>query len=263
MIIGISDSPNTSKMRHVMPGEHMVKILICDDDCDFLKSFGNQVRELLQQRGQQAKIHTFQQADAIPKNKLEECELAFIDIEFAGWKYNGIDIARKLREVQPNAVVIFVTNFPQYAPEGYEVHAFRYLLKGEIKTKLNSYLTLALRQLQTVKQTLHINISGEHINVPLEDILYIESHLHTVVAYVQKKPGKVITYSFYAAIGNLEEQLSQYAFLRIHKSYLVNMKYLQKFQCKEAVLSTGTVLRGSEQNYRKQKKEFLLWKGRQ
>ena len=59
----------------------------------------------------------------------------------------------------------------------------------------------------------------------------------------------------------LEEQLESKGFLRIHKSYLVNMSHLQKFQSQGAVLDDGTTLRVSERSYADQKRKYLFWRG--
>ena len=115
-------------------------------------------------------------------------------------------------------------------------------------------------QLKTSRETLKIKVNGEIIDIPMNDILYIESQLRMVLINVQKENG-IKQYSCYAAISDLEEQLALQGFLRIHKSYLVNMNHLKKFQCHEAFLDNGTVLRVSEKNYAEQKKKYLLWKG--
>lgn len=244
-------------------GVHMITILICDDDVAFLNRLGTQVRAIIKKMSKQARIYMFQCAEEIPKHVLDVSDIAFLDIDFARKGYNGIDMARSLRNTQSDAVVIFVTNFAEYAPEGYEVHAFRYLLKQEVERKLEGYLLQALDHIKKARQTMQINVSGEIISVPLEDILYIESQLHTVNVYALKSNKKDTTaYSFYATISGLEEDLCAYGFLRIHKSYLVNMKHIKKYQCKAAELSNGTVLRVSEKNYSEQKKKYLLWKGK-
>ena len=166
--------------------------------------------------------------------------------------------------MQGQAVIIFVTNFPEYAPEGYEVQAFRYLLKDEMHKKLKPYLIQAFSQLTVVKKVFPVNVSGEVVNLQLDDVLYMESQLHTVVAYMVKRDVKSpATYSFYSSLTSIENQLAEHGFLRIHKSYLVNMKHIRKFQCKEAVLSDNTILKVSEKNYSEQKKKYLLWKGKQ
>lgn len=242
----------------------MNKILICDDDRSFSMQLCSEIRQIMGSASQKIQIRTFVHAEDIPKDYLADCDIAFLDIDFAGKSYTGIDIARHLRKLQSNAIIIFVTNFPEYAPEGYEVQAFRYLLKNEIRKKLKPYLLQAFSQLTTAKKVLPISTSGDIVNLPMDSILYIESQLHIVIAHMISNDPKIAPkYTFYSTISSLEEQLGSEGFLRIHKSYLVNMKHITKFQCKEAVLIDGTVLKVSEKNYSGQKKKYLLWKGRQ
>lgn len=240
----------------------MDKILICDDDHSFGTSLGASVRSILDTAGRSAQIHIYERAEDIPKQILCDCDIAFLDIDFAQNGYTGIDIARQLRSLQNHAVIIFVTNFIEYAPEGYEVQAFRYLLKTEMDKKLKLYLTQALDHLVSVKRTFPISISGDVINIPLDDVLFMEAKLHNVIAHTANTSGNSQEYRFYSTLSDVEKQLTPHGFLRIHKSFLVNMKHLVKFQCKEAVLSDGTVLKVSEKNYAQQKKAYLLWKGR-
>lgn len=245
-------------------GIDMIKILICDDDYVFADKLNAQLRGALQKLKQQAQIYTFNCAEEIPKNNLDSCDIAFLDIDFKNKKYNGIDIARKLRSINNNAIIIFVTNFTEYAPEGYEVQAFRYLLKRDLDKKLEPYLVQTLGHVKSHRHMFQMNISGESVSVAIEDIIYIESQLHTVNVYVLKPNKKdIAAYSFYSTISSLEERLNSEGFLRIHKSYLVNMRHIRKYQCKEAELINGILLRVSEKNYSEQKKKYLLWKGRQ
>lgn len=238
----------------------MIRILICDDDLLFLKNMKKHVETTLKQIGIAAKIHTFHSMEEIGAPILASCDIAFLDIDFEQVKYNGLDIAKKLRAVRKDASIIFVTNYIEYAPEGYEVQAFRYVLKKDLQDKLQEYLQLAVAQLNESGETLKIKINGEIIDIPLNSILYIEAQLRTVLIYVQKK-NNTKQYSCYAAISELERQLEQQGFLRIQKSYLVSMRHLKRFQCHEAELDNGIILKVSEKNYAEQKKKYLLWKG--
>lgn len=240
----------------------MDKILICDDDRCFGSRIGTAVRSILDEAGRASQIYIYDRVEDIPKQIMCDCDIAFLDIDFAQNGYTGMDIARQLRRLQNHAVIIFVTNFIEYAPEGYEVQAFRYLLKTEMDKKLKSYLEQAVEQLVSVKRTFPISLSGDVINLPLDDVLYMEARLHNVIAHMANTSGGSQEYRFYSALADVENQLRTHGFLRIHKSHLVNMKHLVKFQCKEAILSDGTTLKVSEKNYAQQKKEYLLWKGR-
>ena len=200
---------------------------------------------------------------AIPAQYIENCDIAFLDIDFAEKNYSGIDLAKKIREIQSNAVIIFVTNYIEYAPEGYELQAFRYVLKKDIERKLALYLNQAIEKNQVVRQSMQVNISGEVITLELADILYFESQGHTVIIHVQK-PGQNAekTYRFYSTMSQLEEELEAKGFLRIQKRYLANMAHLRRFQCQGATLVNGTNLPVSEKNYAELKKKYLLWKGK-
>jgi DNA-binding LytR/AlgR family response regulator len=61
----------------------------------------------------------------------------------------------------------------------------------------------------------------------------------------------------------MESAMAAHGFLRIHKSYLVNMAHIRKFRSRECLLSDGTALAVSEKYYSQQKQKFLLWKGLQ
>lgn len=235
----------------------MVSIIICDDNREYLSRLCSDMESALDALNVKAKIHTYTQMESIPDSILSGCDIAFLDIDFEGKRYNGIDIARKLRAAHKDVVIIFVTNYIEYAPEGYEVNAFRYVLKSDIQKKLPSYLPEALSQLHTERETMKIQNGGELITIALADISYMESQHHTVIIHTPEKE-----YRCYNSLTALEEELGSKGFLRIHNSYLVNMIHLSKYSSTEAVLSDGTSLRVSARSYAVQKQKYLLWKGR-
>lgn len=242
-------------------GDPMISILICDDDTTVLTAIRTTTESVLKESDKKARIHTFTDATPISEQILSSCDIALLDIDFDGAGYNGMDIARKIRSLRSDTVIIFVTNFIEYAPEGYEVQAFRYILKRDMEADLKAILPLALKQLN--QETLPIQINGEIISVPLDDILYLEVQQHNVTVVTRKMTSerKPKEYSFYATLSDLEERLEPMGFLRIHKSYLVNMKHLKKFQCREATMDNGVTLRVGEKSYAENKQKFLLWKG--
>lgn len=242
----------------------MIRILICDDDQKFLNIFRSTIHGVLNRLRLDAGIHVYSDADSIPESVLSSCDIAFLDIDFHGGKYNGIDIARTIRRCQNNAIIIFVTNYIEYAPEGYEVQAFRYLLKKDIAAKLDIYLTQAISKMQAIQETFQIAVSGEPYNLSLSNILYIEAQAHASVIHIQP-PGQQKNNELRVNISlkELETRLASRGFLRIQKSYLVNMRRIRKFQHTGAELDNGICLSASEKNYSEHKKRYLLWKGKQ
>ena len=74
-------------------------------------------------------------------------------------------------------MIIFLTNFIQYAPEGFEVQAFRYLLKTNMQERLVSYFEDAVKEVVRKKQIITISVNSELIDIPVNHILYLESNL--------------------------------------------------------------------------------------
>lgn len=241
----------------------MFRVILCDDNQPFLNNLSALIEKSLTQMGQKYKIHTYTAMEQISDQLLSSCDIAVLDIDFTGKLYNGLDIARRLRNFRSDSIIIFVTNYIEYAPEGYEVQAFRYVLKSDVVAKLDGYLRQAIQKLEQSRETMKIQINGEIIDIPLNDILYIESQLHSVNVYAQRKSPcpTVKVYTFYASISKLEKQLEPQGFLRVHKSYLVNMRHIRRYQCQEVELSNGTKLSASEIRYSEQKQKYLLWKG--
>lgn len=240
----------------------MVKVLICDDDIVTLDNLFSEISLVFQKLDVKAKVFRFQAMDEISDRMLSGCDIALLDIDYNDQNYNGIDIAKRLRRFRKDAVIIFVTNFIEYAPEGYEVQAFRYILKRNLKSDLEPYIAQALEHMQSNNEKIKIQVNGEYIDLPIENILYMEVMQHNVTVYVQRAgvPNGVKTYVVYSSLSDLEEGLAARGFLRIHKSYLVNMRHIVKFQSKAALLDDGSVLRVGEKSYSENKKKYLLWR---
>lgn len=245
-------------------GTNMIRILLCDDDIVFLEQMQTEIRTALSKAHVGAVIHTFTSAEDIPGELLESCDLYFLDIDFSEKCYTGMDIAKKIRRGSQDSVIIFLTNYIEYAPLGYEVQAFRYVLKSDVQQKLEQYLLEAVSKLFVQRDFIQIRISGEPITLYLEDILFMESIAHSVIIHVQSVGDTYnghTEYKLYSSLSSMEGQLSDRGFLRIQKSYLVNMRRIKKLRCSEAMLDNGTTLPVSEKTYAEQKKKYLLWKG--
>ena len=121
-------------------GAKMVKIILCDDNQVFLENLRREIRTILKRNNVDSEIYIFNSLESIRSDLIPQANIFFLDIDFSDRQYTGIDIAKKIRSINERAVIIFVTNYIQYAPEGYEVQAFRYLLKSSIATKLDRCL---------------------------------------------------------------------------------------------------------------------------
>lgn len=234
----------------------MNRVLLCDDDPIFLESLQKWLRELLKKDGM---LYSFTDPKDIPRELLSSGDIFFLDIDFAGKGYTGLDTAKSIRQVNPDGVILFLTNYIEYAPEGYEVQAFRYLLKSDIEQKLVPALQDALAQRSRRQETIQLTVAGEKAVFFLADIQYIESQGHAVLLHAKgKSTGQ---YRLYTTLKFLEQQLSGRGFLRVQKSFLVNMRRIRRLRCDLVTLDDGTELPVSEKMYGELKKKYIAWKG--
>ena len=217
-----------------------MNVLVCDDERQIVDSLIETLEKKTEETQVSSRFYGFSQPSQIDLSL--PYDIALLDIDMG--ETNGIELARKLRAENENIVIIFITNFIQYAPEGFEVQAF------------DSAVQEVLRR----KQLVTISINSEIIDVPVNDILYLESHRRIIVMHLldEKRPA----YQFYGNITELSEKIEPLGFLRIQKSYLVNMHYVEIFQYNKVQLRGGLCLAPSEKNYSELKQKYLHWRGK-
>ena len=114
-----------------------IKVLVCDDDAAFCKKMADLVRKSQPVDGCSAAVTTCCDPVALTDKALGQFDIAFLDIDMGA--YSGLELAHHIRSMNLDTILIFVTNYVQYSLEGYEVQAFRYLLKSELEEKLPGY----------------------------------------------------------------------------------------------------------------------------
>ena len=244
------------EIRRAAVGQNNIKVILCDDDPDFLKVLHNGVERTFSRLNIKTRIFSFNAPADISLELLAACDMAFLDIDFDREDRNGIDIARTLRQVNSHALIFFVTNYIDYAPAGYEVQAFRYILKRDMGEVLERYILQAMESMAAGQEFLRLRDKEQTIDLPLEQVSYLEVLDH----YVSIHTGSE-NYTLNATLSGMESEMKEHGILRIHKSYLVNMAYIRKFRSRECLLLDGTLLAVSERNYSQQKQKYLLWKG--
>lgn len=237
-------------------GQSNIQVILCDDDPVFLKELHSGIAHAFEKLNMQVVICAFHSPADISQQLFAACDMAFLDIDFEGADRNGIDIARTLRQVNNRALIFFVTNYIDYAPAGYEVQAFRYILKRDMGEVLERYILQAMETFAEGQEYLRLRDQEQTMDLPLQQITYLEVLDHYVSIHTGSK-----NYTLNATLSGMESGLEAHGFLRIHKSYLVNMACIRKFRSRECLLTDGTTLAVSEKNYSRQKQKYLLWKG--
>lgn len=192
----------------------MRKIAICDDsklDRQLLKVV---IQTYFENNEEEFKIFEYELGD----NLLDdiEVELLFLDIIM-----NGMKIARKLRDIQFKAPIIFLTAHADYAVESYEVYVAGYLLKPYDTNKLTLLLDEVLQR--SVQKRIAVKVKKQHRYLEINDIMYVESDKH--VLNIHLKDSRVIQTT--EKLSELKKTINSKRFIRCHQSYLVNMDYIK------------------------------------
>lgn len=149
---------------------------------------------------------------------------------------DGITLCKKLREYDPDLYIVFITNYIEYAPLGYEIGLFRYLLKPVTKEMVDKVVQ-EIREDAEKNQKLLIKTNMGNRILNLQDILYMEVHDKETYVYYNGNIAKTGR-----SLGELEEQLADRNFFRIHRKYLVNLNRVREFDQFQLTLDNEKVL---------------------
>ncbi len=213
----------------------MLKIAICDDEDTQRKEIANMIDKVLNLDYKSYKIFQFINGEQLAVSLLD-FDIYFLDIQMDN--LNGIEIAKKIRRENENAIIIFITGIKDYVFDAFDVRAFHYILKPIDEKKLKEILHSALKQFEKEDKFIIAKTIKQTNKIFLRDIMYIESEgrklkVHTV--------NNVIEY--YHKLSELEQKLCYCNFFRCHKSYIVNLKYVDSYD------NTSILLKNSDKIY--------------
>ena len=236
--------------------KHM-NIVICDDSIGFTNVLKNYITYYAAKNDITNKVEIFYYPCKLLDADLSDCNVLFLDIDMP--QINGIETARRLREKYPELILVFITGWIEYAPDGYRVNAFRYLLKKNLPEDLWVCLNEIQEKMFENTESITLRNSEHESMIPLKDIIYFEgTRQKYVLTYLRNKPEPI---KCYGKISEMDEQLQGKGFLRIQKSFLVNMAYIEKIRNYKAYLRNGDELKVSERQYQAVNHQFLIWRG--
>ena len=210
-----------------------MRVAVCDDQLTCRTQAVQAIRASL--RGTGVLVDDFRDGpsflQAFTKNPFD---LVFLDIEMPGM--NGITVARRLRQLHRDVPIVFLTSHIEYALEGYEVNALRYLTKPIQPKKLQEVLDFVSKSLQA-QRVLWIKTELGEEKLPVDQILYMEAQYQNVRICV-KNSCHCVRYN----LADYEKELAEDGFFRIHRGYLVSLRHIRSVSKGQLTLSNGTAL---------------------
>ena len=137
---------------------------------------------------------------------------------------NGVECAKLLRDIGVNSLIVFITSSAEYVFSGYEVKAFRYILKTDLVNAFSRVFGECLTELKKLNTSFFtVKTSSSVKNIPLSDILYFESNKRVLIVHIKGED-----HSFYGKLDDIEDSLKNDNFIRIHRSYIVNISFIDR-----------------------------------
>lgn len=224
----------------------MIRIAIVEDDKNYAAVLKKYITRYGEESEQRFLVYEFQDGEDIVEDYKGAYDIILMDIEMQFM--DGMTAAERIREVDSEVVIIFITNMPQYAMKGYAVEALDYVLKPINYYAFSQRIDRALRRMSR-RQTKHLSISykGRVQKLEIPSIYYVEVQDHNL--YYHTKDGII---EQRGTMKEVEEALANEPFFRCNKCYLINLEYVSGFEGSNVIVEKEAV-----QVSRARKKELL------
>lgn len=209
-------------------------MVICDDDACQREHLSELMKVFLALRGATATVSLFSSAEAFlfDYDADPNVDILLLDVEMG--EMNGVSLAKELRRRGATMPIVFITGYPDYMAEGYDVSALHYLLKPVRRDKLFEVLDKALETLRTQPRFLLLPDGKEIVRVCERDILYVEAQGHYLHLYTTSQTLKLrMTVSEFMKHG-------AGAFFKCSRSFAVGLRYVHRITRTTVYLENGT-----------------------
>lgn len=224
----------------------MLRVAVVEDD----KTYAAQLKEYLARYGTETNhklsVTLFSDGEDIVTGYSAEFDIILMDVEMTFM--DGMTAAEKIREKDSEVVIIFITNMPQYAIQGYRVDALDYVLKPISYFAFSQRIDRALTRVKK-KEVNYITVAqkGGRKKLNVEKICYVEVRDHDLIYH--STDGEVVTKG---SMKEVEDALDETKFFRCNRCYLVNLEYVEDFRGNDVTVASDVI-----QVSRGRKKAFL------
>jgi DNA-binding LytR/AlgR family response regulator len=224
----------------------MIKVAIVEDEEAERKRIKNNLQCVAEEKRVIFDIDEFPSALAFFARKNLLYDIVLMDIEMPGM--DGLSAARKFREQDKTAVLIFITNMAQYAVKGYEVEALDFIVKPIKKYDFTMKLGRAVEHTQKRgTDALLITVEGEKVVLSIPSIRYVETMGHSVI--YNTLDG---TFTEFATLKSVEKRINRSSFAKCNRCYYVNLRYVNSVKDNIVCLGKDELILA-----RTQRKSFL------
>lgn len=229
----------------------MIKIAICDDD----KAFTDQIHSTLKELSCGCMINKFYNSKELlhQVQKERHYDIYVLDIEMP--EFNGMDLAKAIREKSRSAIIIFLTGYSEYVFDSFELNTFRYIPKNEVEKRLIKAVNDAVNLIDTDDSYITIdNNYGVGLNkIFCKSIIYINKYRNDVLIHTA---GEVYTYKK-QTLQDVYDEIKSGRFVFVERGFIVNISCIEKLKEDTVVLINQEIIPVSRR-YKKTLKSQIL-----
>ena len=213
----------------------MLKIAVCDDSRELLEKVEKDLHEYESVRSTPVTVHTYTNAvDLLDGLKKTDYDILILDIIMPG--FTGMQAAHEIRKFNEEIKIIFLTSSKEFAIESYSVGAYYYLLKPVLNEKLFSVLDKVVSEITSKQESCVIYTHMGIVNIPFAKIECLEVYNKHLVFHLSDGSTKETR----GALSDYENIfLDRKEFLKIHRSYILNMDYIHSIEAGEIATYSG------------------------
>ena len=213
----------------------MLKIAVCDDSRELLEKVEKDLHEYENVRNTPVTVHTYTNAvDLLDGLKKTDYDILILDIIMPG--FTGMQAAHEIRKFNEEIKIIFLTSSKEFAIESYSVGAYYYLLKPVLNEKLFSVLDKVVSEITSKQESCVIYTHMGIVNIPFAKIECLEVYNKHLVFHLSDGSTKETR----GALTDYENVfLERKEFLKIHRSYILNMDYIHSIEAGEIATYSG------------------------
>ncbi|MBO3444218.1 LytTR family DNA-binding domain-containing protein [Clostridium sp. CCUG 7971] len=230
----------------------MKKIVLCEDELSQQKLIKGYIEKIFESRNEEYELLIYSNGESLIKDYPKNVDIFLLDIQLE--EIDGMDLARKIRTMyDKNVEIIFTTSLIDYVQEGYEVRAYRYLLKPIKLDDLERHLISCFNEIERNKgKELILSSKTEIFKINTADIYYIEVLKREITIHT-----KTSEHSINMTMDGIESKINQKNFYRCHKSYLVNLDYVENVKQYIAIMENKEEVPVSRYRFKEFKNVYL------
>ena len=230
-----------------------LRIAVCEDEKTQMDYLCRKLEKFEEENEVRLDIDCYFNAEQLLFEKEDKAQYDIFILDIQLKKMNGMELAKKLRSVDKEAYIVFLTGLREYALEGYEVGAVRYLLKPLKEENLFAALREICEQ-ETGRRTTYLILENAGKKILCRDILYVEADGH-YLSFVQEKK----TDQCKASLNSMAKELEEKGFALLRRGLYVNLYHVERIGRQECTLDDGSSLPVSRGCYQNLNQSFIRY----